>query len=64
MGFDYYLINLFIFNCFILFNFLLILASRYGYLPIVNSLISANASLDIQDINGYTALIWGSITLM
>ena len=35
------------------------LASINGKLDIVNALINANASLNIQDNNGYTALIWG-----
>ena len=39
------------------------LASINGRLDIVNTLISANASLNIQDIYGYTSLIWGLITI-
>ena len=36
-------------------------ASLNGKLDIVNALISANASLNIQDTTGSTALIWGKI---
>ena len=39
----------------------LILASSKGYRPIVNSLISANASLNIGDIIGRTALMLGKL---
>ena len=39
------------------------LASINGRLDIVNTLISANASLDIQDIYGYSALIWGILAI-
>ena len=39
------------------------LASRNGYLDILNALISANISLNIRDNQGYTALIWGKITI-
>ena len=37
-----------------------ILASQSGYSDVVNALISANASLNIQDINGKHALIAGN----
>ena len=37
-----------------------ILASQSGYSDVVNALIRANASLNIQDINGKHALIAGN----
>ena len=37
----------------------LILAALIGKLDIVIALISANASLNIKDANGYTALYYG-----
>ena len=40
------------------------LACINGKQDIVNALIRANASLEIQDIYGYTALIWGMINLI
>ena len=39
-------------------------ASINGKLDIVNTLISANANLNIRDNQGYTALIWGNITIL
>ena len=53
--------NYLLFNPFILI-FVLILASLYGYLDIVNALIGANASLYIKEnFNGATALTTGKI---